>query len=67
MEHIKKHLSLTWELDHTKGVAIATITNNIDITHSIKYVQGIMWDENNKVASLDKVQAIQWLLATFIE
>lgn len=59
-------LSLTWELNHEKGIAKASISSD-NITKSNQFIQGFMVDENKQLASEEQITAIRWLLEHFME
>lgn len=59
------NLSLTWELDHEKGIAKATVSSDA-VIKSNQFIQGFMMNEDKQMASEKQVTAIAWLLEHFM-
>lgn len=48
-ENLSWDLNLTWELNHEKGIAQATLTLPDGSKKSMRYVQGMYFNENGKI------------------
>jgi len=55
------------EINHEQGKAISEIIQDGKVIKSMRYVQGMYFDENNRLMSPEDAESFKWLLRVLID